>query len=112
MIDSFDTGQATVAEKLEKCVVIEVADAGYFEFQQRILPRIHIDSIDMIETRQGVGEGVASRRGDNQKVVLWGQIEHLFVYSRVFPARVIDEIISVNESKDPTAEPFINFFHF
>ena len=111
MVNSFDASQATIAKHLEKCLVVEVADAGHFKFQQCVLPGIHIDGIDVIESRQCVGQGIATCRSDDQEVVFGGQFENLFVNSRVFPAGIIDEIVSVYELKDTTAQPFADFFH-
>jgi hypothetical protein len=111
VVNPLHSRQATIAEQLEERGVIEIANTGHFQFQQCILPGIHIDGIDVIESSQGVGKGVATCRRDDQEVVVRGQIENLLIDSRVFPTSIIDKIVSVNVSKDLTAQPFVDFFH-
>lgn len=105
-VDRLHIGKPSFAEHFVEPLVIEVPNGGGLQFEQRVLPRIHIHGMDLSCTGEQVIEGIAACGGDHQHFVLLGQVQCLAVEPGVFPASVVNKIVTVDESKDSSANPF------
>ena len=95
----------TIPEELVEILVIEPTNALHLEFQERILPRIHVDGMNVRGTGQSVIKCIATGRCDDEHSVLVGQIKSLMIQPRIFPARVVDQVVTVNEFEDTPTYP-------
>ena len=59
-IDFRSSRQMSLAEHLEKVIELEVLDRRFFEIQQRVLARVHIDRINMTWLGQNIIERVTA----------------------------------------------------
>jgi hypothetical protein len=96
---------APLAEELEEALEVQGPDAGDLEVQQRVLPRVHVDRVDVPGVVERVVEGVAARRRDHHELVVRLDREGLTVETRVFPAGVVDEVVVVHPAEGLLAAP-------
>ena len=64
-IDRFGHWQMASSEHLEELIVLQFANRSGLEFQQSVLPRIHIDGIDVSCTCKKIVKGIATCRTDH-----------------------------------------------
>jgi hypothetical protein len=69
----------SVAKEFVKVFILEMANAGNFQFQQRVLTRVHIHCMHMRRSGQRIIERIASRRCDDQNSVVFGQLQRFSV---------------------------------
>ncbi len=101
-----------MAEHLEVVFVLELAGGGELQLEQRVLSRVHIDRVDFLGLAQGVVDGIAPGGGDNHNRIGWLQFKRLAIEPRIFPTGVVDQIVAMNESKDASANPFLQGHRF
>ena len=95
-----------LAEHRKKIRVLQRLDAGELQFEQRVLAGIHVHGVDMTRPRQRIIQRVAAGRGDHQHVVVRLQAQRHTIEARVLPARVVDQVMAVDQVEDVPAEPF------
>jgi hypothetical protein len=76
--------------------VVEGLDPGELEGQEGVLAGIEVDAVDAAGSLQGVVEGIAARRGDDQHFVFGAQFKGDPVEPGVFPAGVVDEVVAMH----------------
>lgn len=82
----------TLPEHFEEGIVIQVPDGGNLQFQQGVLARVHIDTVDMSRLVEYVIQRVASRRRDHQYLIIRLNGQRLAIAAGIFPAGVVDKI--------------------
>ena len=85
-----------------------MADASQLQVQEGVLPRIHVHGQDLLGTGQGIVQGVAASRGNDQHGVVGREFHRFVVEPGIFPAGVIDQVVPVDQFEDLTARPFAN----
>ena len=105
LVNTTDTGQASLSKHLEEIVVFKFPNGRDLEVQQGILPRVHIHRVDVIGCGQRVIQRIAPGRRDDQDVVFRAILQGHSVQAGVFPACVVNQIVPVNRVEDPLAEP-------
>jgi hypothetical protein len=84
---------ASPAKQSEKVFIIQVADAGDLELEQRVSPGIHVHGMNDPRAEKGIIQGIATRGGDHDHGVPGAKIQGLAVETRIFPARVIERLL-------------------
>lgn len=69
-VNRFDAGQMAPAKHTEEIFVLKVSQRGDLQFQQSILPRVHVDRIHMPNAAQEVIQRIATGRCDDQEPIL------------------------------------------
>ena len=100
-VEFVDAGMASGAEDREEIVPVESADARHLQFQQRILPGIHVHGGDMRRLLEQVVEGVAPARRDHENMIVIAESEDGEVGPWILPAAAVDETAVVDEPEDP-----------
>jgi hypothetical protein len=59
----------------------------------------------MGRSSQSIIERIATGRGDDQNAIFAGQFQSLAIQPRVFPASVIDQVISMDELENTPTDP-------
>ena len=85
-----------------------MADAGQFQVQKGVLPRIHIDGHDLFRAGQGVVQGIAAGGGNDQDRIVGHEVQCLLIQPRIFPAGVVDQVVAMNQLEDLSTGPFTN----
>jgi hypothetical protein len=96
----------SAAEHGKVVFIAQAADTGQLELQKRVLPRVEIHGNHAFGPREGIVQGVAARRGDDQDRVVGPEFEGDPVQARVLPAGVVDEVVLMHELKHAAAHPF------
>jgi hypothetical protein len=91
---------------LEELLVVQLPDGGDLEFEQGVLSRVHVDGVDVPDSTEEVIEGIAPRGRDDEEPILRGQLQGDAVEPGIFPAGVVDEVVTVDEAENSTADPF------
>ena len=84
LVDLLRARQPAVAEHGKEIFVLEIADAGQLQFQQGVLPRIHVDGHDLLGAGQGVIQGIAAGGGDHQHRVIGREFQCLVIEPGIF----------------------------
>ncbi len=92
-------------EKLKEIVVAQLLDAGPFKFKQRVLSKVHIDSMHTPRTGQQVIKCVAARGGNYHHRVLRRQLQRNTIQGRILPARVVNQVAAMHELEALVAQP-------
>ncbi len=87
--NSSGIGGHAVAEKTEQRRMVGSLKKRNFEFQQGILPGIHIHTMDHFRVIQQVIQRVATGAGQHHHPAVGAKFEQLPVAARVFPARIV-----------------------
>ena len=53
-VDALVSKKDAIAEELEEGVEVEGFDAGDFEFEQGVLPGVHVDGVDAFRLQEGI----------------------------------------------------------
>src|SRR5262249_16870848 len=97
---------AAAAEQGKEILVLQRPGAGEFQFQQRVLPGVHVHGVYVAGPGEGVIEGVATGGRDDDHAVLIGQLQRDAIHPRIFHALVVKYVPPVNDIDPRFAESF------
>jgi hypothetical protein len=90
---------SAVSKDFEKIVELKPSNARHLELQESVLTRIHVDRKNFLGAVQRVIQDVTPRGGDDEQGIRRTNLQGQSINPRVFPARVVDEVIGVNETE-------------
>ena len=90
-VQAFEARVITLAEDLEEVLEGECADRCDLQFEQGVLARIRVDTMNALRCAQGIVERVAAGAGDDQDYVTLAQRKRLLIDGGIFPAGVVDQ---------------------
>jgi hypothetical protein len=101
----------TIAKEAVELFEFQTTDASNFEFEEGVLPEIHIHRMDAVGIIESVIQGVASGRGYEHDVVVAFKIHDLPIQTGILPAAVINQMVAVYVGEDLLGCPVGNSFH-
>ena len=101
--------QMPFAKHVEELLVFEVSNRGGFQLQQGVLPGVHVHGVDVSGACQQIVQRIATGGTDHQQSVFGAKIQRLAIEPGIFPAGVVDEVVSVDELKYTAGDPFTDW---
>ena len=89
-----------IAKEAKQFCVVTVFDDGELQFQQGVLPGIHVHRMDLLGFVEQIVQCVAPCAGNHHHTAVGAQLQHLAIETRILPTGVVDERTRVDLPKE------------